>query len=339
MGHILSFPLLCLINRSASVMAIPRERFMRINGDDVLFPANPTEYRKWKRATASVGLEFSLGKNYYSRDLALVNSTYCVWDKFSAGWKVLPVPNVGLLNMPMEKQIDTETGRQIMPWEILAQNWREFSRFSTEKTRSIFVRLFLRHYPILRGFPGPIYGPTQWGGLGAPIPDGHKFTRNQLMWMNAHRLGMFSYLQGTRTDYSRLSEMYAQQIEKYVTGIYEWREPEYGDSFGPLESGVFMDPYSRDGGYAGQVMALRRWVVDASSMKHIKIFGARRWNQFKLSLKTGIPPLPQFYLDKLRSGDIYFPRPGWNRSRDMTGPRYEDRAAYLHEIFPSTLKN
>ena len=70
MGHILSFPLLCLINRSASTMAIPRDRFMRINGDDVLFPANRQEYRKWKRATAMVGLEFSLGKNYYSRDLA-----------------------------------------------------------------------------------------------------------------------------------------------------------------------------------------------------------------------------------------------------------------------------
>lgn len=339
MGHILSFPLLCLINRSASVMAIPRGRFMRINGDDVLFPANPKEYRKWKKATASVGLEFSLGKNYFSRDLALVNSTYCVFDKSSRRWEVLDVPNVGLLNMPMDKQIDTESGRQIMPWEVLAQNWREFSRFSTDKTRPTFVRLFLQYYPILRGFPGPIYGPTEWGGLGAPIPEGHKFTRNQLMWMNAHRLGLFSFLQGTRNDYSRLSARYQLELEKYVSGIYEWHEPSYGEAFGPLDSGPFLDPYQKDGGFAGQVMALRRWVVDASSMKHIRIFGARRWNQFKLSQKTGIPPLPLHFLDMLRSGDVFFPRPGWYRSRDMTGTRYEDRASYLHVIFPDTVNN
>jgi len=339
MGHILSFPLLCLINRSASVMAIPRERFMRINGDDVLFPANPSEYRKWKRATRSVGLEFSLGKNYYSRDLALVNSTYCTFDKVSRKWKAVSVPNVGLLNMPLDKQIDTETGRQIMPWEVLAQNWREFSRFSNPKTLPVFVRLFRQYYPILKGFPGPIYGPTEWGGLGAPIPDGHQFTRNQLMWMNAHRLGLFTFLHGTRNDYSRLSKMYHDELEKYVGGIYEWREPGYGEAYGPLDSGPFLDPYQKDGGYAGQIMALRRWVVDASSMKHVKIFGARRWNQFKASLKHGIPPLPQKYIDMLRSGEVYFPRPGWFRSRDMIGVRYEDRASYLHEIFQAQRQN
>jgi hypothetical protein len=238
--------------------------------------------------------------------------------------------------MPLDRQIDTETGRQIMPWEVLAQNWREFSRFSDKKTLPIYVRLFRQYYPILRGFPGPIYGPTEWGGLGAPIPDGHKFTRNQLMWMNAHRLGLFSYLQGTRTDYSRLSTMYRAELEKYVNEIYEWREPGYGESYGPLEKGPFLDPYSEDGGYAGQLMALRRWVVDASSMKHVKIFGARRWNQFKLSRKTGIPPLPAHFLDMLQRGEVFFPRSGWFRSRDMTGARYDDRASYLHEIFPST---
>jgi len=312
---------------------------MRINGDDVLFPANSSEYRKWKRATRSVGLEFSLGKNYYSRDLALVNSTYCTFEKTTGKWKTVSVPNVGLLNMPLDKQVDTETGRQIMPWEVLAQNWREFSRFSTSKTLPVYVRLFRQYYPILKGFPGPIYGPTEWGGLGAPIPDGHKFTRNQLMWMNAHRLGLFTFLHGTRNDYSRLSKMYHEELEKYVGGIYEWREPGYGESFGPLDSGPFLDPYQKDGGYAGQIMALRRWVVDASSMKHVKIFGARRWNQFKTSLKHGIPPLPQKFLDMLRNNEVYFPRPGWFRSRDMTGVRYEDSASYLHEIFQAQRQN
>jgi len=342
MGHILSFPLLCLINRSASCMAVPRETFMKVNGDDISFPATPRVYKNWKAATRCVGLEFSLGKNYYSRDLALINSVYCVYDKSLRRWKRLDVPNVGLLNMPIDRQIDPVSGRQILPWEHLAQLFREFSSFSNEKNHRLYLQMFRKHYPILRGFPGPIYGPVEYGAFGATVPAGHKFTKNQLMWMNAHRLGIFNFKEGTRNSYSKI----CSRFEYLILFRQAFRSPGDRLSFGPLplggsigppnrRLGLLIDPYARDGGLGSKVMAMRRWFEDLSSNKHVRIFGARRWNQFKLAhaKSGGIPPLPANYLHKVLENSVWSYRPAWYRHRDIVGARYEDDASYLHEIF------
>jgi hypothetical protein len=338
MGHILSFPLLCIINRAASCMAVPRGSFMRINGDDVIFPATKNIYRRWKSATRSVGLEFSLGKNYYSRDLALVNSVYCVYSKEQNRWVSLDVPNVGLLNMPIDRQVDLKSGRQVLPWEQLAQLFREFSSFSSKETHTKYLSMFRKYYPILRGFPGPIYGPTEYGAFGAPVPTpNHKFTNNQLMWMNAHRLGIFNYREGTRNSYSKICNRYESYIAIEVTkGAYRFGPLNPGESFGPpRRMGVLVDPYSRDGGMGYRLMAMRRWFEDLSSNKHVKIFGARRWNKFKLARKEsgGVPPLPSGFLNSVLENRTWSMRPAWHRDRDIIGERYEDSAKYLHEIF------
>nr|WPR18448.1 MAG: hypothetical protein [Chemarfal virus 191] len=338
MGHILSFPLLCIINRAASCMAVPRTSFMRINGDDVIFPATSQIYRRWKAATRIVGLEFSLGKNYYSRDLALVNSVYCVYDKQKGRWVGLDVPNVGLLNMPLDRQIDPTSGRQIMPWEHLAQLWREFSSFAGPKDHPKFLKMFQKHYPILRGFPGPIYGPVEYGAFGAPVPSpNYKFTPNQLMWMNAHRLGIFNFKEGTRNSYNKICNRYESYIDIEVgKGMLKFGPIPLGGSIGPPRaSGRLVDPYARDGGMGNAVMAMRRWFEDLSSNKHVRIFGARRWNKFKLSMKEsgGVPPLPANYLHKVLENGTWFHRPAWHRDRDIIGERYEDSAVFLHEIF------
>jgi hypothetical protein len=339
MGHILSFPLLCVINRAASCMAVPRDRFMRINGDDVIFPASEKEYNRWKSATRCVGLEFSVGKNYYSRDLALVNSVYCTFDKKQGRWVSLPVPNVGLLNSPVDlKTVDAVNGRQIMPWETLAQLWKTFfSACHKKKLIRTYEQMFRKYYPILHSFPGPIYGPVEYGAFGAPVPEGHQFTRNQLMWMNAHRLGIFNYLEGTRSDYSSITTRYQRFLEDVrYKGQMSFRTPEYGDAFGPPDQAhLISDPYARDGGMSNGLMAMRRWMVELQSEKKVRIFSARRWNKFKLSRAKsgGIPPLPANYLHKVLENAAHFPRPAWARHRDMLGSRYEDSALYLHEIF------
>jgi hypothetical protein len=82
-------------------------------------------------------------------------------------------------------------------------------------------------------------------------------------------------------------------------------------------------------------MAMRRWFEDLSSNKHVRIFGARRWNRFKLSMrdKGGIPPLPSNYLNKVLENSTWSHRPAWHLDRDIIGARYEDDASYLHEIF------
>jgi len=47
---------------------------MRVNGDDIGFIADEETYATWKYVTKVCGLEFSLGKNYTSRDFLIMNS-------------------------------------------------------------------------------------------------------------------------------------------------------------------------------------------------------------------------------------------------------------------------
>jgi hypothetical protein len=47
---------------------------MRVNGDDIAFIASQSEYECWKEVTCICGLEFSLGKNYTSREFIIMNS-------------------------------------------------------------------------------------------------------------------------------------------------------------------------------------------------------------------------------------------------------------------------
>jgi len=78
MGSPMSFPILCIVNAAASLVSLgqhlaPGTR-MRVNGDDIGFIANEESYATWKYVTKVCGLEFSLGKNYTSRDFLIMNS-------------------------------------------------------------------------------------------------------------------------------------------------------------------------------------------------------------------------------------------------------------------------
>jgi hypothetical protein len=88
MGHKLSFLVLCLINFGIHWMSCEREEGRDLslyelldlhpclcNGDDYLSVATETRYKHWEDISRSFGLEKSIGKNYYTRDLAQVNST------------------------------------------------------------------------------------------------------------------------------------------------------------------------------------------------------------------------------------------------------------------------
>ncbi|APG77175.1 RNA-dependent RNA polymerase [Shahe narna-like virus 2] len=95
MGSPVSFPVLCLINLAATRLsyrlrllhlkeAPHPEKYedypMVVNGDDILFWALDQEhYDIWKEITRQCGLKFSLGKNYTSRDVAIINSEMYLW--------------------------------------------------------------------------------------------------------------------------------------------------------------------------------------------------------------------------------------------------------------------
>lgn len=106
MGCILSFFLLCMINAATCRSAFEqhygrafslREVPMRINGDDILFHAVPEVVEIWKVNALTCGLKPSLGKNFVSREFAMINSEMYRFEKRSPKFFTKPylVPDQG----------------------------------------------------------------------------------------------------------------------------------------------------------------------------------------------------------------------------------------------------
>lgn len=85
MGCVFSFPILCIINLAVYRYALEvytdrkykiRHLPVRVNGDDILFLSNKGLRRIWEQMIKEVGFEKSVGKNYVSRDFAIINSVY-----------------------------------------------------------------------------------------------------------------------------------------------------------------------------------------------------------------------------------------------------------------------
>lgn len=66
---------------------------MVVNGDDILFWAIDQEhYDIWKEVTKQCGLKFSLGKNYTSRDVAIINSEMYIWKRTNTRSRKFAMP-------------------------------------------------------------------------------------------------------------------------------------------------------------------------------------------------------------------------------------------------------
>jgi len=105
MGSPVSFPVLCLINLAATRLSFEMvlgrkctlaELPMVVNGDDILFRAvNQAHYTLWKEITKVCGLKFSLGKNYTSRKVLVINSEF--YKTSRRGVRKVPQINMRLL--------------------------------------------------------------------------------------------------------------------------------------------------------------------------------------------------------------------------------------------------
>jgi hypothetical protein len=66
------------VNAAATLVALDerlrKDTKIRVNGDDIAFIADQAKYEYWKQVTSTCGLDFSLGKNYTSRDFIIMNS-------------------------------------------------------------------------------------------------------------------------------------------------------------------------------------------------------------------------------------------------------------------------
>jgi hypothetical protein len=78
MGHVLSFPILCLANYITFKYSFWKDGedapSVLINGDDILFCTDKPAYERWMATVNSVGLIPSLGKNLFQADIAQINS-------------------------------------------------------------------------------------------------------------------------------------------------------------------------------------------------------------------------------------------------------------------------
>lgn len=77
MGSLLSFPLLCLANAFTlyKTLRLPLGKLPAlIHGDDLLAKVTETQYQNWKDFCPTVGLELSLGKNYFSEQWGSIDS-------------------------------------------------------------------------------------------------------------------------------------------------------------------------------------------------------------------------------------------------------------------------
>ncbi len=105
MGCVFSFPILCIVNAAAFVYAKClrkpnleplRDQPIKVNGDDLLFKADDGLYSDWCDTIAKVGFERSIGKNYKSRSMAVINSQLFQLPRFlhRRSW-VVPYWNLG----------------------------------------------------------------------------------------------------------------------------------------------------------------------------------------------------------------------------------------------------
>jgi len=183
MGSLLSFPILCIANfaiwRHATELTHGVScdglgkggRFDRvlINGDDIGFAATSPQYQRWKSLVPQVGLEPSLGKNYYSSEFITLNTRVYSWSETEHKLKEVKFLNLGLL---CQNAKDNNLERL----ESLGVMHDDFVRGAEYK--GIASQIFICSWKsLLKQTFRNLFGPREHGGLGAhPVAGSHGTT-------------------------------------------------------------------------------------------------------------------------------------------------------------------
>lgn len=199
MGHPLSFPLLCITNlavyRTALLqhadslvdegsLTVPEARdwlalrwdMVIVNGDDILFKCSKQLYERFIAVAKSAGLQISVGKNYLSADMCMINSQ--VFHRRSDGMKRL-----GYLNLKFVTGTSVKEGESFATPVGIArdvQKMVELAPWTAGVVPAVFDRWNTRHY-LMRNFVPNWYMPATLGGFGLvpPDPEKVKYTRLQ----------------------------------------------------------------------------------------------------------------------------------------------------------------
>jgi len=257
MGSPSSFPILCLINAAVNRFFWERtigttdtqtgardelrEKFrldqipMLVNGDDLLTTIDQEDYDEWWTMVSICGLEPSLGKNYVSKDFAMLNSQIYLQGRDLFGchayWERVPYVNLGLLRGQSKVLGDT---RRADRDEILSSDLvssasfllEGFSGDQRERLFSLWISLNLDKIKSVT-FPGQNWFiPQQLGGLGLPLPQGFSVTRGQGKLASFLRstkdLEQVPTLSAPKPTYLRMEKIVSGHLKDLVE--WEWSD-------------------------------------------------------------------------------------------------------------------
>ncbi|QGY72589.1 RNA dependent RNA polymerase [Plasmopara viticola lesion associated ourmia-like virus 59] len=136
MGNLISFPLLCLLNKACHDIARDihegsdngRKRLGRFNGDDCMFPGSLEFYHLWRRVTGTYGLKVNEKKTGFRRNMAELNSQPCFRGKKGLN----PKPVISFLR-PFREEPDgllweVYSGIKSLKFEVQALIWNVYMR-------------------------------------------------------------------------------------------------------------------------------------------------------------------------------------------------------------------
>nr|UNG44324.1 RNA-dependent RNA polymerase [Fusarium asiaticum ourmiavirus 1] len=157
MGSKFSFVVLCLLNRVCFDIAMGCKTYKSpgfgndgssclINGDDIAFRANESEFEKWKFFTSLVGFVVNVEKTHLSHRYVEINSQPVDMKKF----KLLPKPSFGFFS---------PDGDQQEGWEPLLKlvsnlSWSSFTWFCSQTP---VVKIFSKRYVSVGSFESRLW--------------------------------------------------------------------------------------------------------------------------------------------------------------------------------------
>jgi len=197
MGSPTSFYVLCIVNAAASSVGLgySLEKTMdgpiAVNGDDIVaWVSDPAQYEDWKYATACAGLELSPGKNYLTKDAAIINSgifcpiirdprdAHSSRDSNLLGFEEIVPLNQSLL-FGFEKK-GTDAGKDLkvdmIPHELGSRLRELLLGAGTPEVWHLWREEFLKyHSQVLKKLPPGVskFMSPELGGAGVPW-DGHE---------------------------------------------------------------------------------------------------------------------------------------------------------------------
>jgi len=247
MGSVLSFPVLCILNfvtyalsddhvleliRDSRTLYRDQRKMVLdslpvlINGDDILFYTDYTQYKRWSEALRHVGFEKSLGKNLVSKKFVTINSAFFWLGGKDKKVKWFNFPNIGLLRGQSKlnnRDVDT---RPI--WDI----HNELLRSCQDHTH-LFTKLFLYYnrekiQEITKGGYYNLYLARSLGGCGfdgeAKIYQAHQKCLASYLYRRHKRVG--EIWKGDLNFITKVRSVYSRSIDR-DEGMVGVRVPRY----------------------------------------------------------------------------------------------------------------